>query len=156
MSTEQEKALEPALDPLEDTDRIQKAIEKVVDEETASLPPLPLSGISGTPDSGDSQEDDRPHLQEDEKKSRQSEENTADTEVHTWFFTFMCMNIPIAGWIYLLYLAFNKKKTGRRSFARAYLFYKLIFLLISALILGILIYIGLGFLDQLLAYMEML
>lgn len=73
-----------------------------------------------------------------------------------WFFTFMCMNIPVVGWIYLLYLAFSKKVTDRRSFARAYLFYKLIFLIISAVILGILIYIGMGVLDQLLAYMEML
>ncbi len=68
----------------------------------------------------------------------------------------MCMNIPIIGWIYLLYLAFNKKKTERRNFARAYLLYKLAFLIIAAIILGILTYIGLGLLDQLMAYMEML
>ncbi|MCI8660909.1 MAG: hypothetical protein HFG54_11815 [Lachnospiraceae bacterium] len=77
-------------------------------------------------------------------------------QIHRWFFTFMCMNIPLIGWIYLLYLAFIKKYPERRSFARAYLFYKLIFLIISVLILGILIYIGLDLLDQLLAYMEML
>lgn len=73
-----------------------------------------------------------------------------------WFFTFMCMNIPFVGWIYLLYLAFSKKVTDRRSFARAYLLYKLTFFMISAVILGILLYIGMGVLDQLLAYMEML
>lgn len=77
-------------------------------------------------------------------------------QIHQWFFTFMCMNIPIIGWFYLFYLAFSKKYPYRRSFARAYLFYKLIFLVISAVILGILIYIGLDLLDQLLAYMEML
>lgn len=136
MSTEQE------FDPLEDTDRLQKAIEKVADEETASLPPLPLSGIRT----------------EDDKAEDESDHETDLTKapVHTWFFTFMCINIPIVGWFYLFYLAFNKKKTERRNFARAYLFYKLIFLLVSAVILGILIYIGLGLLDQLLAYMDML
>lgn len=138
MSTEQE------FDPLEDTDRLQKAIEKVVDEETASLPPLPLSGISAG--------DQEAHADAPETDAK----TLAKASVHSWFFTFMCMNIPIAGWFYLFYLAFNKKKTERRNFARAYLFYKLVFLLVSAIILGILIYIGLGLLDQLLAYMEML
>ena len=159
MSTEQEKALEPALDPMEDTDRIQKAIEKVVDEETAALPPLPLSGIPEEPaqrDRTDAKEDDMPCPQNNGQEPAPSEKRSDDAQVHTWFFTFMCMNIPIIGWIYLLYLAFSKKRTERRSFARAYLFYKLIFLLVSVLILGILIYIGLGYLDQLLAYMEML
>lgn len=173
MSTEQEKELEPDLDPMEDTDRIQRAIEKVVDEETAALPPLPLSGISDEPEDEEpySEEDGEPYEAEDAslyqpkntspypsgKTGRVSAgNNPADTRVHTWFFTFMCMNIPIVGWIYLLYLAFSKKRTERRNFARAYLFYKLIFLLVSALILGILVYIGLGYLDQLLAYMEML
>lgn len=149
MSTEQE------FDPLEDTDRIQKAIEKVVDEETASLPPLPLSGIPT-----DDEENDEMTREADQKTDQETppvtETDLAKAPVHTWFFTFMCMNIPIIGWFYLLYLAFNKKKTERRNFARAYLFYKLIFLLISAVILGIFIYIGLGLLDQLLAYMEML
>lgn len=121
------------INPLEDTDRIQKAIEKVMDDETSTLPLIPV-----------------PEIPEDE------DETEADTRIHRWFFTFMCMNIPIAGWIYLFYLAFNKRVTDRRDFARAYLFYKLIFLIISAVILGILIYIGIGFLDRLLAYMEML
>lgn len=145
MSTEQE------FDPLEDTDRIQKAIEKVVDEETASLPPLPLSGIPA-----DDEESLETEPKADEKAVPAIETDLSKAPVHTWFFTFMCMNIPIIGWFYLLYLAFNKKKTERRNFARAYLFYKLIFLLISAVILGIFIYIGLGLLEQLLAYMEML
>ncbi len=126
--------------PLEDTDRIQKAIEKVMDDETSTLPLIPV-----------------PEIQQD---GAEEEEETvppaSPARIHRWFFTIMCMNIPIAGWIYLFYLAFSKKVTDRREFARAYLFYKLIFLMISAVILGILIYIGMGLLDQLLAYMEML
>lgn len=73
-----------------------------------------------------------------------------------WFFTFMCMNIPVAGWIYLLRLAFGKKDNQLRDFAKAYLLYKLVFLVISLVILGILIYIGLDAADKILAYMEML
>ena len=74
----------------------------------------------------------------------------------TWFFTFMCMNIPVAGWIYLLRLAFGKKDNQLRDFARAYLLYKLVFLIISLILLGILVYIGLDIVDKVLAYMEML
>ncbi|MDD3253645.1 MAG: hypothetical protein PHV18_13930 [Lachnospiraceae bacterium] len=114
----------------EETQKIQQAIEQVIDDETASIPPLPTDRVAETV------------LQKATPRA--------------WFFTFMCMNIPIAGWIYLFYLAFNKKQTDRREFAKAYLFYKLIFLIVSAIVLGILIYIGMGLLDQLLAYMEML
>lgn len=136
-----EESAEPTpetVNPLEDTDRIQQAIEKVVDEETAAIPPLPLSGIPEI--DGGSQAGVLPRK----------------VGTHAWFFTFMCMKIPIVSWFYLCYLAFNKKKTDRREFARAYLFYKLVFLSVSLVILGILLYIGIGLLDQLLAYMEML
>ena len=74
----------------------------------------------------------------------------------TWFFTFMCMNIPVAGWIYLLRLAFGKQDNQLRDFATAYLLYKLVFLIISLILLGILVYIGLDIADKVLAYMEML
>lgn len=73
-----------------------------------------------------------------------------------WFFTFMCMNIPIIGWIYLLTKAFGKKDNPLKDFSRAYLLYKLVFLIVALVILGIVAYIGLGILDELLAYMEML
>lgn len=71
-------------------------------------------------------------------------------------FTFMWINIPVIGWFYLFYLAFNKKYLDRQSFARAYLLYKLIFLIIGIIILAILIHIGMELLEQLLVYMEML
>lgn len=73
-----------------------------------------------------------------------------------WFLTFMCMNIPIVGWIYLLALAFGKKKNLLRDFAKAYLLYKLVFLAAALVLLGIMVYIGLDIADKLLAYMEML
>lgn len=73
-----------------------------------------------------------------------------------WFLTFMYMNIPVIGWIYLLVKAFGKKNTQLKDFARAYLLYKLVFLLVALIILGLAVYVGLGILDELLAYMEML
>lgn len=121
-----------------ETQQIQKAIEQITDHETPDLQSLP---------------EERPEEKPANPMEKPKEEAA---QVHRWFFTFMCMNIPIIGWIYLLYLAFSRKRTDRRSFARAYLFYKLIFLIIGVLILGVLIYIGLDLLDQLLAYMEML
>lgn len=76
--------------------------------------------------------------------------------VHSWFFTFMCMNIPIVGWIYLFRLARRGETEERRNFARAYLYYKLVFLIVALIILIILAIIGMKALDALLAYMEML
>ncbi len=73
-----------------------------------------------------------------------------------WFFTFMCMNIPIVGWIYLLTKAYGKKENQLRDFSRAYLMYKLVFLVISLVILGVLVYVGMEIADRVLAYMEML
>lgn len=73
-----------------------------------------------------------------------------------WFLTFMYMNIPLIGWIYLLAKAFGRKNTQLKDFARAYLLYKLLFLLVALIILGLAVYVGLGLLDEVLAYMEML
>lgn len=78
------------------------------------------------------------------------------SSVQSWFFTFMCMNIPIVGWIYLFRLARTAKTTERREFARAYLYYKLVFLAISLVILIILAVIGMKALNMLLSYMQML
>lgn len=145
----------PSTNPLEDTDRIQKAIEKVMDDETSTLPLLSVPQVP--PDDLHSEELLLEDLLPEELPADEIPiGGSSDARVHRWFFTFMCMNIPIGGWIYLFYLAFNKKVTDRREFARAYLFYKLMFLIVSLVILGILVFIGLGVLDRVLAYMEML
>ncbi|MDO4294679.1 MAG: hypothetical protein Q4D90_00785 [bacterium] len=83
------------------------------------------------------------------------EENN-QISIHTWFFTFMCANMPIVGWFYLLHLASSKRQDLRREYAKAFLRYKLTFLVVSLLLFAIVIYIGAGALDRLLAYMEML
>ena len=101
-----------------DTAKLQAALEKRAVQETTVLPSLSMPA---------------------NKKRltiRPLSERWWTPSVRSWFFTFMCMNMPIVGWFYL--------------------FYKLVFFIAGAVVLLILIWIGLGLLDQLLAYMEML
>ena len=121
-----------------DTAKIQAALEKRADQETTVLPSLSMPA---------------------NKKRltiRPLSERWWTPSVRSWFFTFMCMNMPIVGWFYLFHKARYEEDPARKEFARAYLFYKLIFFIAGAVVLLILIWIGLGLLDQLLAYMEML
>ena len=126
-----------------DTTKIQAALEKRVDQETAVLPHLIV------PD-----RDEPAHKKR--RTGRPVSERWWNPSVRSWFFTFMCMNMPVIGWFYLFHKARHEKDPARKEFARAYLFYKLVFLIAGAVVLLILIWIGLGLLDQLLAYMEML
>ena len=71
-------------------------------------------------------------------------------EINEWFHTFMCMNIPIYGWFYLKKLARQPEHNKMQDFARAYLYYKMVFLAVSLVIVGI---IGI---NKLFAYMELL
>ena len=121
-----------------DTAKLQAALEKRADQETTVLPSLSMPA---------------------NKKRltiRPLSERWWTPSVRSWFFTFMCMNMPIVGWFYLFHKARYEEDPARKEFARAYLFYKLLFFIAGAVVLLILIWIGLGLLDQLLAYMEML
>ena len=121
-----------------DTAKLQAALEKRADQETTVLPSLSMPA---------------------NKKRltiRPLSERWWTPSVRSWFFTFMCMNMPIVGWFYLFHKARYEEDPARKEFARAYLFYKLVFFIAGAVALLILIWIGLGLLDQLLAYMEML
>lgn len=121
-----------------DTGKLQAALEKRADQETTVLPSLSMPA---------------------NKKRltiRPLSERWWTPSVRSWFFTFMCMNMPIVGWFYLFHKARYEEDPARKEFARAYLFYKLVFFIAGAVVLLILIWIGLGILDQLLAYMEML
>ena len=121
-----------------DTAKLQAALEKRADQETTVLPSLSMPA---------------------NKKRltiRPLSERWWTPSVRSWFYTFMCMNMPIVGWFYLLHKARYEEDPARKEFARAYLFYKLVFFIAGAVVLLILIWIGLGLLDQLLAYMEML
>ena len=121
-----------------DTAKLQAALEKRADQETTVLPSLSMPA---------------------NKKRltiRPLSERWWTPSVRSWFFTFMCMNMPIVGWFYLFHKARYEEDPARKEFVRAYLFYKLVFFIAGAVVLLILIWIGLGLLDQLLAYMEML
>lgn len=121
-----------------DTAKLQAALEKRADQETTVLSSLSMPA---------------------NKKRltiRPLSERWWTPSVRSWFFTFMCMNMPIVGWFYLFHKARYEEDPVRKEFARAYLFYKLVFFIAGAVVLLILIWIGLGLLDQLLAYMEML
>ena len=121
-----------------DTAKLHAALEKRADQETTVLPSLSMPA---------------------NKKRltiRPLSERWWTPSVRSWFFTFMCMNMPIVGWFYLFHKARYEEDPARKEFARAYLFYKLVFFIAGAVVLLILIWIGLGLLDKLLAYMEML
>lgn len=141
-----------------DTAKIQKALENRADQETATLPPLTLPD----PNPVDPAFDETPaHVTGKLPHKKAGTGRSTDKRLWTpgtrsWFFTFMCMNMPVVGWFYLFYKARHEEDPARKEFARAYLFYKLVFLIAGLVVLLILIWIGLGLLDQLLAYMEML
>ena len=121
-----------------DTAKLQAALEKRADQETTVLPSLSMP------------------TNKKRLTIRPLSERWWTPSVRSWFFTFMCMNMPIVGWFYLFHKARYEEDPARKEFARAYLFYKLVFFIAGAAVLLILIWIGLGLLDQLLAYMEML
>lgn len=74
-----------------------------------------------------------------------------------WFYTFMYMNIPFYGWRYLKQLACQEPEDSPKAqFARAYLYYKRVFLRISLVIAALLTAAGLAGLHFLIRYMEML
>ena len=150
-----------------DTAKIQAALEQRADQETSVLPRLTLPDTEGpdasaeNPVSGKTLQDEaawesgKP-ARKKRRTIRSLRERWWTPSVRSWFYTFMCMNMPIVGWFYLLHKARYEEDPARKEFARACLFYKLVFLIAGAVVLLILIWIGLGLLDQLLAYMEML
>lgn len=74
-----------------------------------------------------------------------------------WFYLFMCMNIPFYGWRCLKQLTCQEPNDSPKSqFARAYLYYKRVFLRISLMIAVLLSVVGFTGLHLLIRYMEML
>lgn len=91
--------------PADDTSAIQEALAQEIQNVTADIPKLDLTGIS--------EEEPQPSLPEEASSTGSVSEQEP---VSSWFLTFMCMNIPIAGWFYLFRLAFNKKKYPEAEF----------------------------------------
>lgn len=82
--------------------------------------------------------------------------DSSPVEISEWFHTFMCMNIPIYGWFYLKKLARQRSHNKMQDFARAYLYYKMVFLAVSLVIVILLLIIGIFSINKLFAYMELL
>ena len=75
--------------PADDTSAIQEALAQEIQNVTADIPKLDLTGIS--------EEEPQPSLPEEASNTGSVSEQES---VSSWFLTFMCMNIPIAGWFY--------------------------------------------------------
>lgn len=104
-------------------------------------------------------EKDKEKEKEHSKKKKVKEEESEyvrRSSIQSWFNTFMIMNIPVVGWIYLLVLALRRNGDQKKDFARAYLVYKLVFLLVALGIIIIALYTGMEAADRLLRYMNML
>jgi cation transport ATPase len=75
--------------------------------------------------------------------------------VSQWFLSVCWMKIPVIGFIYLLVMAFYPKThPAKKNFARGYLVYRVLVLLLAVTILYVLYKIGLNFVDQLLSLVE--
>ena len=66
------------------------------------------------------------------------------------------MNIPIYGWFYLKKLARQPEHNKMQDFARAYLYYKMVFLAVSLVIVILLLIVGMFGINQVFAEMEVL
>lgn len=70
-----------------------------------------------------------------------------------WFQTICFMRIPIIGFVYILVLALSKKTPiEKKSFAKAYIIYKVLVWVLAAALLYCLYKVGLNFLDGILQY----
>ena len=150
-----------------DTAKIQAALEKRADQETAILPRLTLPDTEGpdasaeNPVSGKTLQDEaagesgKP-ARKKRRTSRSLRERWWTPSVRSWFYTFMCMNIPIYGWFYLKKLARQPEHNKMQDFARAYLYYKMVFLAVSLVIVILLLIVGIIGINKLFAYMELL
>lgn len=70
-----------------------------------------------------------------------------------WFQTICFMNVPVVGFFYMLVLAVRKKTPAvRKDFAKAYLLYRVLVLLLAFTILFVLYKIGLDLVDGILKY----
>lgn len=71
-----------------------------------------------------------------------------------WFTTFMFMNVPVFGLLYLIFIALFSKQPLKKDFARAYLVYQLIFIGIAVVVVAIACYFGIEMLDNALKFMQ--
>ncbi|MCI8563778.1 MAG: hypothetical protein HFH69_09695 [Lachnospiraceae bacterium] len=73
--------------------------------------------------------------------------------VGQWFQVLCFMNVPVLGFIYMLILAIRKKTPPyKKSFAVAYILYRILVMTLAVIILFILYKVGLSFIDEILKY----
>ena len=73
--------------------------------------------------------------------------------VSQWFLSICWLNIPVIGFIYMLYMALSHKvHPAKKNFARGYLIYRCLVLILSVTILYVLYQVGLSFIDDLLSF----
>jgi len=74
-------------------------------------------------------------------------------EIGQWFQMLCWIKIPVFGFFYILVMALRKKTPQRKkTFAIAYLLYRILVLLLAMTILYVLYKVGLGFVDEILRY----
>lgn len=84
-----------------------------------------------------------------------SEDMMNYASVSQWFLSICWLNIPIVGFIYALILAIHPKTPyDKKNFARGYLLYQTLVLLLSLTILFVLYKVGLSFIDEMLSYVK--
>lgn len=99
------------------------------------------------------QEKEKEMLKQAEKDVRCRERIRKYGAIGRWFQTICLMNIPIVGFWYMVVLAVRKKTPPqKKSFAVAYILYRILVMLLAFTILYVLYRIGLDFADSLLQY----
>lgn len=73
--------------------------------------------------------------------------------VGKWFQTICFIHVPVVGFFYMLVLAIRKSTPAvKKDFARAYLLYRILVLILALAVLFVLYRIGLDLIDGLLSY----
>ena len=94
--------------------------------------------------------------QEADKQEEQIEKLQKWGRIGQWFQTFCWMHIPIFGFWYMVVLAVRKRTPEeKKTFARAYVLYRVLVMLLALTILYVFYRMGLSFVEQILAYIDM-
>ena len=68
-----------------------------------------------------------------------------------YLLTFILINLPVVGMIFLIVFMFDKQKPNRANMCRAYTAYLVLFIVVGAILLGIFLFIVLAAADDTLA-----
>lgn len=95
-------------------------------------------------------------VQESEGTTEEPEEKLESWgRMGTWFQTFCWMHIPVVGFWYMVVVACRRTTPKeKKAFARAYLLYRLLVLILACTLLYIFYRMGLSFVEQILSYIE--